>query len=408
MLSIVPVASQLAGAASNVPAVAPTPAVTPALAYAANAFGTTVNVGKVLTSGPTADIALGCTMASGVTRSDTAVGLTLPGVTSGTISNVVSSDSVDGNPTASASSTISGASLAGGIISATAISATAQTTFAGGVFSNAGGATLVGLTIGSQTLAADPPPNTKIAVPGVGSLILNQQTATPTSLTVNAIDLTVTVASTGLGLGTKIVIGHAHSALLGPTTGEMGGIAFGASLTGTGVVALGRVAPAYLPCLGTDGVTDTNTTLGITTPLVSTATISSSDEGDALPAGPQATTSDTIQGVNLLPGVLGSLVSATTVTATASATLANGITTVSETGSQFVGLSVAGFPLINDDVAPNTELSIPGVGTLWLNRVIVSPHGIEVRMIELVLSVSVSGNPAGTDLIISDASARVF
>jgi hypothetical protein len=69
---------------------------------------------------------------------------------------------------------------------------------------------------------------------------------------------------------------------------------------------------------------------------------------------------------------------------------------------------VAGFPLINDDVAPNTELSIPGVGTLWLNRVIVSPHGIEVRMIELVLSVSVSGNPAGTDLIISDASARVF
>jgi len=409
LLSIAPVSSQLAGAATNVSAVRPATKA-PMLAYQAEAYGTSVKVGNVLTSGPTADVVLGCTLRAGVTRSDTTGAVTLPGLTTGAVSNVVSSAAVGGNPTASASSTITGIDLAGGAVTATAVSSDSQTSYAGGLFSTSGATTLVGLTVAGQTLAANPAPNTRIPLPGIGVLILNRQsgsvTASGASLIVEAIDLKVTVAnSLGLGLGTEIVVGHARSDLPGTTSGVMGGVAFGTSLTGDGIAGLGRTAPVYLPCQGTGGVTITNTTVGITTPLVSTGQISSAAEGDILPAGPQATLADTISNVDLVPGVLGSLLSVSAVTASASATVANGTTTLSEAGSQFVGLSVAGFPLLTDNVPANTVLPILGVGTLYLNRVIETPHRIIVRMIELVLNVSLDGDPAGTDLIISEADA---
>src|SRR6266851_643206 len=48
----------------------------------------------------------------------------------------------------------------------------------------------------------------------------------------------------------------------------------------------------------------------------------------------------------------------------------NGTLDFSGTGSTFVGLSVKRFPQIHDNVGANTRLSIAGLGTLWLHRVI--------------------------------------
>lgn len=72
--------------------------------------------------------------------------------------------------------------------------------------------------------------------------------------------------------------------------------------------------------------------------------------------------------------------------------------TLSDTGSRFATLSVRGFPLINAQSAANTTRAVPGVGTLYLHRVIRTGTSIEVRMIELVLTKSVNGLPIGTDI----------
>jgi hypothetical protein len=55
----------------------------------------------------------------------------------------------------------------------------------------------------------------------------------------------------------------------------------------------------------------------------------------------------------------------------------------------------------------NTMYSIPGVGTLYLHRVIQTQHHIEIRMIELVVSVPVGPIAAGTDIQIGVAEASV-
>jgi hypothetical protein len=101
------------------------------------------------------------------------------------------------------------------------------------------------------------------------------------------------------------------------------------------------------------------------------------------------------------------LVSATAVTAEATTTLSAGSIATSDTGSSFVGLKVLGFPLITDNVPVNTALSIAGIGTLYLRHEIATPHGLTVRMVELVLSSAVGPLPAGTDLIVASATATL-
>ena len=83
--------------------------------------------------------------------------------------------------------------------------------------------------------------------------------------------------------------------------------------------------------------------------------------------------------------------------------------TFSDTGSSFVNLSVAGFPELGDDVAPNTRVSLAGLGTLWLKRELFGPNSIEIRMIELVVEQENGfGVPVGARLQVgvAHASAR--
>jgi hypothetical protein len=77
--------------------------------------------------------------------------------------------------------------------------------------SNAAGSTLAGLTInGVPFVDGAPAPNTRIALPGVGAVILNEQIAsgnglTTTGLTVNMIHVLLEDAVTGAHIGDVIV-----------------------------------------------------------------------------------------------------------------------------------------------------------------------------------------------------------
>jgi len=105
-----------------------------------------------------------------------------------------------------------------GLISADQVLAVASSYANGGtVGSDAVGSQLVGLVIGGQAISSMPAPNTRIALPGVGYVVLNEQTVTgngttASGITVNMIHVVLQNALTGLKTG-EIILGSARSAV---------------------------------------------------------------------------------------------------------------------------------------------------------------------------------------------------
>jgi hypothetical protein len=82
---------------------------------------------------------------------------------------------------------------------------------------------------------------------------------------------------------------------------------------------------------------------------------------------------------------------------------------LSDTGSLFVGLAVAGHPEVGANPAPNTRVSLAGLGTLWLHRIIQTSTSIQVRMVELVVDAeNTYGLPVGADVRLAVADVGVI
>ncbi len=102
--------------------------------------------------------------------------------------------------------------------------------------------------------------------------------------------------------------------------------------------------------------------------------------------------------------ILGGLITASRVFGVATATKV-GSTTISDAyGSTFENLVVNGVS-VADDVAPNTQISLPGVGYVVLNEQIQSASGITVNMIHVVLQ-GLFGATIG-EIIVGSATSRV-
>ena len=308
-----------AGAA---PAAAPPASGSPlVLGYQGDAFGTSVNVGRVVSSGPTALAVIGCGTNDHANITNDVASVTLPVLATGAVTSHLATTA----DSSSASSTIASVNIGDGLITATSITARSVTTAASPGYTTSGSSSLVDLVIAGTPITVSASPNTKIAIPGVGTVTLNEQKSTVKSNfateTVNAIDLRVTIAnSLGLPLGARIIVGHAMSGLVGPTSGLLGGAAFGSSLTGDPALTLGRTAFLPMPCQGTGGAVKTNSTAAVSTPPISLGVTTSTAQGTVGATSATAKLSNTTADVSLLNGPTGPLVSASAITAEATAT----------------------------------------------------------------------------------------
>ena len=134
-------------------------------------------------------------------------------------------------------------------------------------------------------------------------------------------------------------------------------------------------------------MTRTNSGAAVAIPgILTSGTVTDTAEGRAHLTTPSAAVTSTVEGVNLASGLV-------TATAVSAAVTAIGNPPTLGDQSSFVGLSVAGFPAIGDNVAPNTKVSLAGLGTLWLHRQIKTANKITVIMVQLV--VTVPSNPLG-------------
>jgi hypothetical protein len=362
--------------------------------FMASAYGTLVKVGTTVQSGRSAASTLGCTSSAGVTHSNTAASVNTAVLTTGTIDTSASSEATSTGVASTASSTIQNVNALGGLVTATAVesvSTTSRDDKTGTFSTSAAGTQFLGLTVAGVPVSATPPPNTKIPLPGVGYVELNQQTAhvssAKASLRVIGLHIVVTLSTPLAPVGTDIKVGFASSGLGGPVAGLLDGLAYGTRANVASTVIAGESFPESLSCLGTSGATRTNTGAGVTIPgILTSGTVADTVEGTAGHKNASATVTSTIEGLNLGNG----LVTATAIKADVTAA---GNPPAYTDNSAFLGLSVQGFPGISDNVPPNTKLNLAGIGTLWLHRQFKFSHEIVVIMVQLI--VTAPGNPLG-------------
>lgn len=380
----------------------------PRFSFHASAWGSSVRIGNVVKSGRSAFTVLGCTSTIGVRHSNTVVGVHVPkALTTGTIKTTAASKATHTGVAATSSATTQQVSLLGGVVKATAIksvSTTSHNTSAGTFKTSAAGTRFVNLVVAGHAIKGTPPANTKITLPGIGYVVLNQQQshvgATSAGMSVTAIHLVVTMGSNKAKSGTQVNISVARSALNGPVAGVLSGLAYGSSARVGSTVKAGNSFPQYMPCLGTGGNTLSNTGANGNIPgLLKSGTITDTANGTVSSTQVLGETSSTIQQVNLLSGVVTASVVKADVTAHGNAPPGD--------NSSFIGLQVAGHPGIGDNVPVNTKLGLPGIGTLWLHKQMKTAHGIKVIMIQLVIGNK--NNPLGLrkGVTVNVAFARV-
>ncbi len=180
------------------------------------AYGVSVNVVganlATVTVPPTPDVVL---PSGGGMTSNQVASITIPGTLASQTLTVTTTGSIGGtSASAQSSATVEQLDILNHLVMAKAVEAVASSTGDGTTATSSGaGSQLLGLTVGNIVFGdVIPLPNTVIPLPGVGTVILNEQITggdgvTTTSLTVNMIHV---VLSGSAGSG-DIVVSSAHS-----------------------------------------------------------------------------------------------------------------------------------------------------------------------------------------------------
>ncbi len=387
--------------------------------FTADAYGTYANVDRVIIAGKTAVSSLGaCGIVSPPVHSQNTVvsADASPLFTTGVINTTADgTEPVAGTLQSMATADVFDASLLitqlGGVITADEVKAVSTTTHDNsGFHTSADGSVLANLVVAGVPITVLPPPNTDIPLLGFGHVMLNEQIttirSTSASFTVNMIHVFITQANVlNIPIGAQIIVSHASSGLTSGVQGTLDGVAYGTQATIAHLVTSGPSAKVTMGCLGTNGALKTKSIAQVQVPpLFSVGEVVDTALGTVNSTTVAGELTSTIQTVD----VVSSLVTASLIKADAHASSTGGTLTFSDDGTMFVDLHVAGFPDINDDVPPNTRLSIAGLGTLWLHRVIHTSNSIEVRMIEVIVTeTNIYGIQIGTDIRVAVAEASV-
>jgi hypothetical protein len=383
---------------------------TDTLSYVPSAYGTYAFVGNTVLVGQTAPSSLAglCgTSQEPLNTTGTAAGVTLlPLVSGGAVNTSVS----DSSQQAQAEADTATINLLAGLITAQEIKAMATTTIDnnGNFQVSAAGSSFNNLVVLGRPYNSTVAPNTRITIPLLGYVVLNEQSSNIGSanatLTVNMLHVYITVGNLlGLQVGTQIIVSSATSGMFNVLApGIISGYSYGSQVSG-GVLASSPSAPEVLPCQGTGGTVVTNTQVGLTLPsILSTGTLVDTVESNLTPSFSSGENTSTIQNVNLLSG----LVTVNVMQGVVDASIDQNLNITLNGTDSYVGIAVAGHPEITDGVPLNTTVPLAGLGTLYLKRVIYGsfPPSVEVRSLELMVNqINIYGLQIGLDVIVGDA-----
>lgn len=315
-----------------------------------------------------------------------------------------------------------GVSLLGGLIKASAIVTKARIVADGsGTPTTRMTTRLLGLTIQGKPYEVDLKPNTGITIPGVVSIMLNQQQtgAAKDSAAIFGAGLRVTLlgARNGTTAGATVAVNPISQILSLGNGGDPGGYALGGTAYGTYVTAnvgdeveveSGQTAMVHMRTGGTGGQEESNATARVNlSGVLNVGAIHSEQRGIRSDALSQVTESTTIANLNLFNG----LVSATALGTRSSVRITPRGATMNG-DMTFATLRIAGeeIPL---DVAPNTTLHIANLGKVTINhhRKVVRNgmvHAYRTIGVLIVLDTARAGLPVGARVEIATTQAQVW
>jgi hypothetical protein len=186
------------------------------------------------------------------------------------------------------------------------------------------------------------------------------------------------------------------------------GVAYGSTVSGDvahATASSAATAPVYLDCFGSNGKVATQSQAGVSVPgALSSGTITDTARGTVTNKAVSGETTSTIDGANLLSSVVSAGLIKADARVSRTGTKAP---TFSDAGSQLTNVVVAGHGGNLDNVPANTTLTIPGVGVLYLHRVIRTSSSIQIRMIELVVTAGGNSLPIGADVTVGVAQVSI-
>ncbi|MCW2857414.1 MAG: hypothetical protein JWR52_3029 [Marmoricola sp.] len=390
------------------------------------------------TSGGTQINALGTTISSGLTAASNLSDTVIPNSASSGVAGVhvaglldVGAVTTGEQATAfgtgvkiTAGSKIAGISLLGGAIKVDAIQSTSYATATGTTTSVAldGGTTttFLNLSIGGKAYPVNIPANTKITIPGLADIVINESQVDKslpgkTIRTMGtALHITLLKGQGSAPAGAEIRL-NPTQALIVPTGKSdalpVGGFSYGTFAgvwAGDSVSVLAQpTGMLSLPSTGTGGVAYSNTIAGVNIPQVAVVNaVTTTVSADTVPGLADVSTGAQLAKINLLGG----LITADAVGVTAAVHHDNGGLPSSDTATAkmtFVNLVVAGRQ-IPINVAPNTQIYLFGIGQVYINQQL-TQHGYSAIVgIRITLSTAEFGLPAGADIQVAVASSYIF
>ena len=276
------------------------------------------------------------------------------------------------------------------------------------------GSAIVNLRIAGASVRVDP--GRRVNVPGFGyvSIYNISRFGNGTSLggvTVEMLRIVITRENAlDIPVGAVIVVGHARvgfSRTEAPAL--LGGAAWGSQATSTLASIenrMGRSAAVYLGCFGRGTTQGGNRVDSTDVPnILKTHVVLSRINASAQAGLATVTASSRLENVSLLNGVL----TADVIRGVATATVNGTGGSTSFAGSRFVDLRVLGVA-IGDDVAPNTRIEVPGLGTLTLyaTQAARDSDSASAGVWMVILDVEVAndfGLPIGTEIRLARARA---
>ena len=196
----------------------PEPAIVDGEAYALNTTGngsSSPGSGSS-SSGPVAGALIGC--GGGTTQSNIA-NSSQPNVGStGVINDTASGRITSSGTTATSQANVANINLLNGLIHGSQVTATANSAW-NGRGSGSASTILTNMMIAGVPLSRSPSPNTRITIPVLGYVVVNEQSSHVSSSgaveSVNGIHIYVTQTNQlGLAVGTQIIVGHADASAL--------------------------------------------------------------------------------------------------------------------------------------------------------------------------------------------------
>jgi hypothetical protein len=351
--------------------------------------------------------------------------------TTGQTSTTTDSDLV------TATSKIQGLNVLDGLITADLIMGEANTSAISTVTgttisSNGNGSNFVNLRIAGTLIVANGnvAPNTKIQLPGgLGTVILDYQNKSSTGKYISVQMIQITIARSndfGLPVGALIVIAYADSAFF-PVPGPVSSVDLvdGHAYAAFAYVTISNVLTDQIgdlafvdvemggSCFAGTPINQSNRNSivdGSINQLLSVGTGDTSAAGGPTATGATTRTTATAQNVGLFPtgpfpkGIL----TVSAVKAVSETDIVYGVRTRSTTGSQVVGLTVAGVPITV--ALPNTKVVIPGVGTAILDEQIVPAATSAAPTVVNGIHITVTQTnlfklPVGAQIIVSHADS---